>query len=81
MAPAFGGLRFEPGFTGAVEENDDEGEPEPAEARRKSHEVKEVKEVKEIKEAANVQLREVRGLRSTEKRRRAATLQSWRVLA
>jgi hypothetical protein len=32
MAPAFGGLRFEPGFGGAVEEDDGEGEPEEAES-------------------------------------------------
>lgn len=51
VTPAFGGLRFEPGFGGAVEKNDGEGEPEEAEARRKSHEVKEVKEVAEVKEA------------------------------
>ena len=44
VAPAFGGLRFEPRFGGAVEENDGEGEPEEAEARRKIHKVKEVKE-------------------------------------
>ncbi len=47
VAPAFGGLRFEPGFGGAVEENDGEGEPEEAEARRKIHEVNEVKEAEE----------------------------------
>src|SRR6267378_7920093 len=33
VAPAFGGLRFEPGFGGPVEENDGEGEPEKAESR------------------------------------------------
>src|SRR6266446_915226 len=38
VTPAFGGLRFEPGLGGAVEKNDGEGEPEEAEARRKSHE-------------------------------------------
>jgi hypothetical protein len=60
-------LRFKPGFGGAVEENNSEGKPKPAKARRKSHDVK---EVKEIKETANVELRELRGLRLTEKRRR-----------
>ena len=50
VAPAFGGLRFEPGFGGAVEEDDGEGEPEEAEARRKIHEVKGVKEVKEAED-------------------------------
>ncbi len=43
-------MRFEPGFGGAVEENDGESEPEPAEAKRKGHEVKEVNLVKEVKE-------------------------------
>jgi hypothetical protein len=32
VAPAFGGLRFEPGLGGAVEKNDSEREPEPAES-------------------------------------------------
>jgi|SRR5438876_6281423 len=50
VTPAFGGLRFEPGLGGAVEKNDGEGEPEEAEARRKSHEVKEVEEVREAEE-------------------------------
>ena len=45
VAPAFGGLRFEPGFGGAVEKDDGEGKPEETQARRKSHEVKEVEEV------------------------------------
>jgi len=39
VAPAFDRLRFEPGFGGAVEENDGEREPEPAEASGESHEV------------------------------------------
>jgi hypothetical protein len=43
-------LRFEPGFGGAIEEHDGEGEPERAEARRKSHEIKEVREVTEAEE-------------------------------
>ena len=30
VAPAFVGWRFEPGFGGAVEQDDGEGEPEPA---------------------------------------------------
>ena len=30
--PAFDSLRFEPGFAGAVEEDDGQGEPEPAES-------------------------------------------------
>ena len=45
VTPAFGGLRFEPGFGGAVEKDDGEGKPEETQARRKSHEVKEVEEV------------------------------------
>jgi len=32
--PAFDSLRFEPGFAGAVEEDDGQGEPEPAETSR-----------------------------------------------
>ncbi len=44
VAPALIGLGFEPGFGGAVEENDGKGEPEEAEARRKIHEVKEAVE-------------------------------------
>ena len=82
MPPAFGSLRLEPGFGGTVEENDGECEPEPAEARREGHEVKEVKEVRYVKEVeetngtANVELRELWRLRSTEKRRRAAALLS-----
>ena len=56
VTPAFGGLRFEPGFGGAVEENDGEGQPEKAEARRKNHEGKEVKEVKEVMEAEEVDI-------------------------
>jgi len=50
VAPALIGLGFEPGFGGAVEENDGKGEPEEAEARRKSHAVKEVEEVREAEE-------------------------------
>ena len=50
VAPAFSGLRFEPGFGATVEEDNGEGKPEEAEARRKSHEVKEAKEVEEVKE-------------------------------
>jgi len=50
VAPAFDRVRFEPGLGGAVEENDGEGEPEPAEASGEIHEVKKVKEVKEVKE-------------------------------
>ncbi len=33
VTPAFGGLRFEPGFCSAVEEDDGEGEPQETESR------------------------------------------------
>jgi hypothetical protein len=46
----FSGTGFDPGFRGAVEKNDDKGEPEPAEAMRESHKVKEVNEVKDEEE-------------------------------
>jgi hypothetical protein len=42
-------LRLKPRFGGAVEEDNGEGEPEPAEARRKSHEAGKVKEIQEVK--------------------------------
>src|SRR6266702_6424327 len=41
VAPAFGGLRVEPHFRRAVEKNDGEGEPQPAEAGRNGHEASE----------------------------------------
>jgi hypothetical protein len=49
-------LRFKPGFGGAVEEDNSECEPEPAEARRKSHEGNDVKKVKEVKETTKAKL-------------------------
>jgi hypothetical protein len=39
VAPALGSLRFEPGLGGTVSEDHGEREPEPAEARRKNHEI------------------------------------------
>jgi hypothetical protein len=50
ISKEFGGTGFDPGFGGAVEKNDDKGEPEPAEAMRESHEVKEVNELKNEEE-------------------------------
>src|SRR5208283_2573828 len=41
---------FDPRFAGAVQEDDAQREPEPAEAAGDHHEVKEVNEIKEIKE-------------------------------
>ena len=37
VAPGFRGLRFDPGLGEAVEEDDGQGEPDPAEARREFH--------------------------------------------
>lgn len=52
--PASGGVGFEPGFRGAVEKDDDEGEPEPAESGGEVHEVKEISEVNKVKEVKEV---------------------------
>src|SRR5689334_2409191 len=49
-----GGARFDPGFGGAVEEDDGQGEPEEAEARGEGHEVKEVKDTLEIRDPEEV---------------------------
>ena len=49
---AVSGAGLDPGFCGAVEEDDGESEPEEAKAQRKGHEVKELKEVKEVQETA-----------------------------
>ena len=37
VAPGFGGLRFDQGLGGAIEKDDGEGEPDPAEAGGESH--------------------------------------------
>jgi len=50
VGPAFEGLGFKPGFGGAVEKDDSEGEPEEAEAAGEGHEGEDVEEVKEVKD-------------------------------
>ena len=55
VAPVFGGLRIEPRFRRAIEDNDGEGEPEPAEARKKGHREKEIREVKKVKEGKDAE--------------------------
>lgn len=56
VAPAFGGLRFEPRFRRAVEQNDGEREPEPAKSCGKIHKPNEARETKQTKELGAVNI-------------------------